>query len=229
MKTIKKPKVKLIQSILDHKLKFILLVLLIVFALFFLNKHNVLKGFTPSDVKEYVMTFGAYAPLLYIVLFTFVPLTLFPDSILAIASGMIFGLVQGFIYTMIGALCGATLAFFLARFLGKDILQGLFKKKLDQTDLVSTNGFIFILMLRLIPLFPFDVISYSAGLSNIKYKSYLPATMLGIIPGIFVFTNIGNQSLNINSSGFYISISLLILLVVASFIIKKKYNFNKTC
>ena len=58
------------------------------------------------------------------------------------------------------------------------------------------------LMLRLIPLFPFDVISYGSGLTSIRYKDFLLATFFGTIPGIFVFVNIGAQSVNIGSKSF---------------------------
>lgn len=57
-----------------------------------------------DDIKNYVESFGKLGPIIYIIMFSLVPLTLFPDSILAISSGLIFGLVNGYIYTAIGAL-----------------------------------------------------------------------------------------------------------------------------
>lgn len=208
--------------------KQIIAIILLLFLLFWLNKHNVLKGFKPSDIKDYILSFGVYAPFIYILLFAIVPLTLFPDSILAIASGMVFGLIHGFIYTMIGAVCGGTLAFFLSRFLGRDFLIKHVKHFEVLDKKIESNGFMIVLLLRLIPLFPFDIISYSAGLSKVKYSHYILATLIGIIPGVFVFTNLGDKSIDVGSNAFYISLALLILLFTSTILLKKKINLNNT-
>ena len=98
------------------------------------------------------------------------------------------------------------------------------KDKLDSIEImVNAKGFSIILLLRLIPLFLFDVISYGAGLTSVKYKDFIIATFLGAIPGILVFTNIGAQALNIGSNNFYISIASLILLIFISMILKNKF------
>jgi len=84
-----------------------------------------------------------------------------------------------------------------------------------------------VFILRLIPLFPFDVISYSAGFSGVKFKDFALATILGIIPGIFVFTNIGDKASEIGSSRFYASIALLIGLIVISYVLKNKISLQE--
>ncbi|MEN2257910.1 VTT domain-containing protein [Paraclostridium benzoelyticum] len=72
-------------------------------------------------------------------------------------------------------------------------------------------------------MFPFDVISYGAGLTNIKYRDFIFATIVGTIPGILVFTNIGAQSVDIGSNSFYLSIMALILLILSSIVLKNKF------
>lgn len=177
-----------------------------------------------KDIQAYVSSFGKLAPLVYIIMFALVPLTLFPDSVLAIGGGLIFGLFKGYIYTLIGALIGASLSFYISRKLGRNFVKKLTKEKLDGIEsMINSKGFFVVLMLRLIPLFPFDIISYGAGLTSIKYKDFLLATIIGTIPGILVFTNIGAQSVNIGSNGFYMSIMALILLVIASIFLKNKF------
>jgi len=89
------------------------------------------------------------------------------------------------------------------------------------------KGFLFILFLRLIPLIPFDIISYSAGLSEIKYKQFILATVFGIIPGVLVFTNIGDKSIDIGSDAFYVSLALLIGLIAITVIVKKKISIKQ--
>ena len=159
-----------------------------------------------DDIKNYVESFGKLGPIIYIIMFSLVPLTLFPDSILAISSGLIFGLVNGYIYTAIGALIGGTISFYISRKLGRNVVKKLTKEKLDKVEnMINERGFFIVLMLRLIPLFPFDVISYGSGLTSIRYKDFILATFFGTIPGIFVFVNIGAQSVNIGSKSFYLS------------------------
>ena len=177
-----------------------------------------------KDIQTYVNSFGKLAPIIYIIIFALVPLTLFPDSIIAIAGGLIFGLVKGYIYTAIGAILGATLSFYIFRKLGRNFVKKLTKEKLDNVEeMINSNGFFIIFMLRLIPLFPFDIISYGAGLTSVKYKDFILATFLGTIPGILVFTNIGAQSVNMGSGSFYISIGALVLLFITSMVLKKKF------
>lgn len=192
-----------------------------------LKKYGIFNFTSPTQLKEFLSEFGMYSPIIYIVLFTIVPLTLFPDSILAIGGGVAFGLVKGSIYTMIGALCGATLSFYISRILGKEIVDKLTKGKIKELgNRIKEKGFNVILLLRLIPLFPFDIISYSAGLSDIKYRDFISATFIGVIPGIIVFTNIGDKAADIGSVEFYISISLLIMLILLSKKFKKFIDKN---
>ena len=177
----------------------------------------------PEEIKEFVLSYGVYAPIIFIILFTFVPLTLFPDAILAIAGGLIFGLVEGSIYIIIGAILGSTLSFYIARYCGESLRKKLKGEKiLNINEQVKNNGFLIIFLLRLIPLVPFDIISYSAGFSSIKFKDFILATAIGIVPGALVYANIGAESLNFRSNDFYLSIALLIGLIVISMMFKKR-------
>ncbi|WP_434293569.1 TVP38/TMEM64 family protein [Clostridium botulinum] len=206
----------------------IILVILLAFLIYFLRNTILAKNVSAVSIKEYINSYGAIAPIIYIILFTLVPLTLFPDSILAIAGGMAFGMLEGSVYTIIGAVCGASLSFYIARFLGRTVVEKLIRGKGKWfEDGVEKNGFLVVFILRLIPLVPFDIISYGAGLSKIKFKDFVSATIVGIIPGILVFINLGDKALNIKFKQFVISVVLLVLLCLASFIMKKKLSFNK--
>lgn len=216
---------------LKSKKKLILNLLLIIglaILICFLKKSSLFKNCSVSLLKGYIKSYGMVAPIIYIVMFTFVPLTLFPDSILAISGGMVFGMIPGTLYTIIGALFGAVLSFYISRILGRSVVSNIVKNKGRYFEEgVEKKGFILILILRLIPLIPFDVISYLAGLSKIKFKDFILGTAIGIIPGILIFINIGDKSLNFKSIEFIISLILLIGLIVISLIIKKKISFNK--
>lgn len=183
-----------------------------------------------NDIQSYIQSFGGFAPLVYIIIFALVPLTLFPDSIIAIAGGLVFGLGKGYLYTTIGALIGGSLSFYISRLLGRNFVKKLTKDKLDNIEkMINEKGFTIIFLLRLIPLFPFDVISYGAGLTTIKYKDFAVSTVLGTIPGVLVFTNIGAKSVDIGSNSFYASLAALILLFCVSIGLKKKFLDTKKC
>lgn len=196
----------------------------IVFLIYKISRMNI--GI--KEIQSYVEGFGGFAPVVYILIFALVPLTLFPDSIIAISGGLIFGLAKGYIFTTIGALIGGTISFYISRYFGRDVVKKLTKDKLDNIEnMINEKGFTIVFLLRLIPLFPFDVISYGAGFTSIKYRDFAIATVLGTIPGILVFTNIGAKSVDIGSSSFYASIAALILLLFTSMVLKKKFLNSK--
>lgn len=206
-------------------IKLITIGAIIIATIIYINKTGLLSEVSPEGIRDFISGFGPYAPIIYITLFAIVPLTFFPDSVLAISSGLIFGLLKGALYTMIGAFLGGTLAFFISRTLKKDFIDVITKGKYDEFhNQMDINGFFTVLILRLIPLFPFDIISYGAGLSKVSYKEFIVATLLGIIPGVLVFVNIGASSVQMDSARFYISISMLIGLFMLSFLLKKKLS-----
>lgn len=197
---------------------FIIALILIMF--YFMNKDIM----NVDTLKNLILDSGYFAPLIYIIAFSLVPLTFFPDSLLAILGGTIFGLSRGFLYTSIGALIGGSISFFISRILGQSFVEKLENDKLKNIqNLLKDNGFLMILLLRLIPLFPFDLISYGAGLTKISYKDFLLGTLIGIIPGILVFVNLGAQWISFNKESIYLSVSLLILFIIVSLFLKKIY------
>lgn len=180
--------------------------------------HDVLKCNTsPEAIRDMVISWGPWGGAGYLVMFTVVPLTLFPDAILAVASGMAFGMAKGFILTWLGALLGGSLAFVLARWIGKEAMEKLLKKLGHKERPVPVmKGFGCVLLLRLIPLVPFDVVSYGAGLSSVSYRNFISATAIGIIPGVFVYVNVGDKLLCANPTYMYAAMAMLVALTVVS-------------
>lgn len=167
---------------------------------------------TANEIRNFLIGFGILAPIIYIIIFTFVPLTLFPDALLAVSSGLVFGIIPGIIYTLIGAMSGATLAFFISRKLARDKLDNKLGAHKKMYSLIEKRGFLLILCLRLIPLIPFDIISYVSGLTNVKYKDYILATILGILPGVIILVSIGDAVSSSEQTKIYISVAALVVL-----------------
>lgn len=182
---------------------------------------------TPQELQSALLSLGGWAAAGYIALFALLPAFFFPVAVLALAGGLLFGLWMGSLYTFFGAVLNCTLMFFLARYAGRKQVEILLAKKLSplwQERLQSLNGgggFTLLVVLRLIPAVPYNLINYAFGLSGMSYPTYITASALGILPGTFVFINIGDKALDITSPDFWIACGLLVLLLVFTAILGK--------
>ncbi|MBI5483997.1 MAG: TVP38/TMEM64 family protein [Deltaproteobacteria bacterium] len=121
-------------------------------------------------------------------------------AILSLAAGAIFGSAMGTVYANIAATIGATLAFLVTRYLLRDVVLNKFGDKLEGMNReLELRGFNYLLFLRLVPLFPFFLINLAAGLTKLPLRTFFLGTMLGIIPGGFVFVNAGASLATIDS------------------------------
>ncbi len=121
-------------------------------------------------------------------------------AILSLAAGAIFGSILGTVYANIAATIGATLAFLVTRYLLRDAVLNRFGSKLEGMNReLEQRGFNYLLFLRLVPLFPFFLINLAAGLTRLPLRTFFLATMLGIIPGGFVYVNAGASLATIDS------------------------------
>jgi uncharacterized membrane protein YdjX (TVP38/TMEM64 family) len=121
-------------------------------------------------------------------------------AVLSLAAGAIFGAVMGTVYVNIGATIGATLAFLATRYLFHDVIENKFGPRLEKINReLETRGLNYLLFLRLVPLFPFFLINLGAGLTRVPLRTFFFGTMIGIIPGSFVFCNAGASLATITS------------------------------
>jgi len=121
-------------------------------------------------------------------------------AILSLAAGAIFGSGLGTVYAVIAATLGATAAFLVTRYLLRDAVLSRFGSKLEGMNReLEERGFSYLLFLRLVPLFPFFLINLAAGLTRLPLKTFFIGTMLGIIPGGFVYVNAGASLATIDS------------------------------
>ena len=184
---------------------------------------------TPAQLHDTISQFGNWAAIAYISLFTVLPAFFFPVAVLALAGGLLFGLLWGSIYTFLGAILNCSLMFLLARYAGRKKVEQLIKKKLSPMwqarlqNLNSSGGFALLVILRLIPAVPYNLINYAFGLTSMSYGTYILGSALGIIPGTLAFINIGDKALDVTSPEFWIAIGLLLLLLAVTGFLGKKY------
>ncbi|MDD2851428.1 MAG: TVP38/TMEM64 family protein [Desulfuromonadaceae bacterium] len=121
-------------------------------------------------------------------------------AILSLAAGAIFGSIMGTVYANIAATTGATLAFLVTRYLLRDVVLNKFGSTLEGMNReLEERGFSYLLFLRLVPLFPFFLINLAVGLTRLPLRTFFFGTMLGIIPGGFVYVNAGASLATIDS------------------------------
>ncbi|MGD7046504.1 TVP38/TMEM64 family protein [Jeotgalibacillus proteolyticus] len=148
----------------------------------------------PREIQEWIQSFGVWAPLLFILIYTIRPLILFPASVISLAGGLAFGAFEGFLYILIGATSSAAVAFWVSRLFEKSFVKRKEQGRISEImKLMEKRGFFYVLVLRFIPLLNFDVISYAAGLASVRFRSFILATVLGIIPGTFGYAFIGSS------------------------------------
>jgi len=121
-------------------------------------------------------------------------------AILSLAAGAIFGSIPGTLYAIIAATIGATLAFLVTRYLLRDAVLDRFGSRLEGMNReLEARGFNYLLFLRLVPVFPFFLINLAAGLTRLPLRTFFFGTLLGIIPGGFVYVNAGASLATIDS------------------------------
>ena len=182
------------------------------------------------SVAEFVGKFGVVAPLVFIAVCTVKPLFFFlPSAGLTIVAGILFGFLYGTIYVFIGGMLSSIVGFYFARWAGKGFLQRFFNsnialKKLDIW--VKSRGKNPVLLMRLLN-FPWDIVSYWAGCSDISFKDFYIVSLIMLIPNSFIYTYFGSKILYPGSTGFIISLLGLMLVVCAVTIMRQIFRENK--
>ena len=157
--------------------------------------------------------------MIYVLCFAILPIFLFPVPILAVVAGTAFGLFAGSLYTIIGAMINSVLMFYIARFLGFRTVSAFTQN--SKSKILKTLGepggkFSLILILRLMPLVPYNALNYACGVMNVSLRDYVVATFVGIVPATFIMVNLGEKALDMRSNGFIIACVLMAALVVLS-------------
>lgn len=134
------------------------------------------------------------AAFVYIAIYTLLVAFSVPGALIAtLTGGFLFGTVYGGLYTVFGATTGATIVFLAAKTALGDLLRakaGSSIRKMEEG--FAKNAFSYLLVLRLVPLFPFFLVNLAPAFLGVRLRTYIGATFVGIIPGTFVFASVGN-------------------------------------
>ncbi len=150
-----------------------------------------LRQMTPDRIRTFVLSFGVWAPVVYLVAYG-QPIVPLPASVMTVTGGLAFGPVWGTAAAVLGATVRACSEFAVARLLGREAVAKLLKGKVAQLDeKIGSQGFKTVLLIRLIPNLPFDVQNYGLGFSRVRFGPYALASFLGMAPGAFAYVYLG--------------------------------------
>ncbi len=149
----------------------------------------------PTAIRGWLQGWGALAPAVYVTLMVLaIVFTPIPSVPLDVAAGLAFGLFWGTVWTLVGAEIGALIAFWLARRLGRGWLaRRLGAERIAKVDaLTERMGGRAVFLMRLLPAFNFDWVSYAAGLTSISARTFAVATFFGMLPPVVAIVAVGD-------------------------------------
>jgi uncharacterized membrane protein YdjX (TVP38/TMEM64 family) len=196
-------------SSLMNFLKAAIIILLVGGSIWLLVEHS--QWFTdPALVKAQVVQWGAWGPIVYILLYAVGPSFLVPGAVMTIAGGLAFGTAWGSVYSLIGADFGAVIAFAAGRFLGKSFVEHVIGERFQSMmHRIAKHGFAIILYLRFVPVIPYNALNLLAGASPITFNDYFWASMIGMIPGTILYAFLGDALWHPLSPRFFLALLLI--------------------
>ena len=136
---------------------------------------------------------GHWAPVLFIGVYVIATVAFIPGSVLSLAAGALFGLWRGVLFVFLGAVLGSSLAFGVARrFARRRVTRWLERdaRMAAVSEAVGGQGLRVVLLLRLSPIVPFNLLNYALGLTEVRFRDYLIGSV-GMLPGTFLYTYSG--------------------------------------
>lgn len=171
----------------------LLLAILGIFILFGAVRYFHVQDFLRSTLNG-IAELGFWGAIAFIFLYIVATVLLIPASALTLGAGVVFGLVWGSIYVFIGATFGATAAFWVGRYLARDWVAKQIEnntkfRAIDQA--VGREGFKIVLLTRLSPIFPFNLLNYAFSITQVSLKHYFMGS-IGMLPGTIMYVYIGS-------------------------------------
>lgn len=158
---------------------------------------SVLASGNVESVRDYILSYGAWAPVISAALMVLQALLAFlPAFVLAFANGLAFGAFWGGLLSLSSATLAAAVSFGIAHALGRAPVEAILgKRSLGAADVwFARYGVYAVLIARLVPVVSFDVISYAAGLTRMSFSRFLLATIVGMAPVTFVYSFLGERA-----------------------------------
>ncbi len=161
-----------------------------------------LGGIDQAQLQTWLKQAGVWAPVTYIVLYTVGTILILPSTPLNLSGGAIFGAWLGTLWTTIAAVIAAVVAFAFTRTVGRDVVARKFAGRWEAMDAEMRQGGLFYMFaIRLLPIIPYGLVNFAAGLTSIRFRDYFVGTLLGTVPGVLPFVLLGSSGLQALRTG----------------------------
>ncbi|MEM9805806.1 MAG: TVP38/TMEM64 family protein [Cyanobacteria bacterium P01_D01_bin.56] len=173
-----------------------------------------LGGIDPEWLQATLDRAGIWGPIIYIVIYTVATILVLPSTVLNLAGGALFGPWWGSLWTTIGALVAAIVAFGFTRTVGRELVAKQLAGYWQTIDAEIRNGGLFYMFsIRLLPVIPYGLVNFAAGLTSISWKDYVIGTALGTLPGVLPFVLLGSSGLTLSQTGDLVPLVVALTLI----------------
>jgi uncharacterized membrane protein YdjX (TVP38/TMEM64 family) len=149
-------------------------------------------GTDAAALHAWIAGFGVWAPIGYVVLYSVATVVMVPGGIFDVLGGALFGPYLGSLVDLAGGSIGAALAFLVARYLVRDWVESRAGPRLQRImRSVDAEGWRFVAFLRLVPIFPYNVVNFLLGVTRVPFLHYVFATVVFMLPSTIAYTWIG--------------------------------------
>jgi len=148
----------------------------------------------PEQIREWAQGLGPSLPAVFLICHALITVAPIPRTVFTLAAGLLFGPLTGISVALVASTISAVLALLLVRKLGRDAVAGRLRHgALQAVDTrLAQRGWLAVASLRLIPVAPFSVLNYCCGVSAVRLRPYLLATIVGIAPGTVAVVLLGD-------------------------------------
>lgn len=189
------------------------------------------KDLTPENVSRVIGDLGPWGPVVYVAMYLIAPMLMVPGSAITLAGGALFGPVWGTLYTVIGSVGGATIAFLTARYLAGGWVESKTTGIVRQVkEGVEAEGWRFVAFVRLVPLFPFNVLNYALGLTRIPLLTYVVTSAICMFPATVGYVYLGYVGREVWAGGedllwkIGLGMGILAALIFLPFLLRRIYR-----
>ena len=143
-----------------------------------------------DELRDWIGTLGVLGPLVYIGIYVIATVAMVPGSLITIAAGVLFGSWVGIIVVSIASTLGASLSFLLGKYFARDAVERWMnrsEKFRKMEEFIESHGPLSVAFVRLIPIFPFNLVNYGFGLTRIRFRTYLFWSWLCMLPVTIIY------------------------------------------
>ncbi len=161
-----------------------------------------LGGIESIQIQAWLDAGGIWSPIIYIVMYVIATVLVLPSTVLNLTGGAVFGALWGTLWTSLAAIIAAIVAFTFTRTVGRETVAKRLSGRWQAMDVeVRQGGLFYMFAIRLVPIMPYGLVNFAAGLTSISFKDYILGTTIGTVPSVLPFVLLGSSGLKALNTG----------------------------